>query len=183
MSADDTSCVEIAGLAKTGLFAPGASLTITTLCTVLGADPSPGACPEAGRVGGCADGDDGVTTTTWSYTGTIDDLTCSSDEQLIGPDGEPVIVLTDTGLPTTCSTDLGGAVTVTFSNSTAGPVSLYWVDRSCVEQPYGSLAAATTLDQGTFIGHAWRVREGESDPTGSIRWEGVVTEAGTIVIP
>jgi len=182
VSSDGTSCVEIHNLGSLGILGAGTGLTIAALCTAIGADSSPGACPEEGRVGGCRSEDGTFETITWSYDGTLDDLSCASDEELLGPDGAPVEVVVDTDPPSVCSTDGGEAVTVTFANGTSSTVSLYWVDTGCAESWYGTNAAGASFDQPTYVNHAWRVRLGDMNPTGLVLWEGAVTEAGTIPV-
>lgn len=182
-SADGATCTEWSGGAKLGILGAGTSLTYSALCAAIGADPAPGACPDAGKVGGCASDDGTFEATTWTYEGTLDDVTCSSDETLLDADGAPIEAIVDTTPPPTCSVDGGAAVAVTFENASARTVSLYWVDQGCGETLYASLVPGATHDQPTYVGHAWRLRAGDADPTGEVLWDGVVGEAGTITYP
>ena len=169
-----TSCVEVRGDAGLGLFGSASvGLTLTTLCTVIGADPAPGPCPDAGKVGGCQEVDgDGLEATSWTYEGTLDDLSCSSDEVKIGPDGAPVTEDTDTpGADRVCSGPGGAAVSFTVTHTGTEPFTMYWIDPRCDAQPYGVVQPGGTFAQDSFVQHVWQARAGESDPAGEVLWE------------
>ena len=60
--------------------------------------------------------------------------------------------------PTTCSKN-GAAATVKFVNNSMKSITLWWVDFACVEKKYPDIAPGKSHDQGTFVGHPWRLRD------------------------
>jgi hypothetical protein len=59
-----------------------------------------------------------------------------------------------------CSTPSTTAATLTFINSSGADVDVYWVDEDCNEvQTIDDLADATSVDQATFVGHTWLVKD------------------------
>jgi hypothetical protein len=61
---------------------------------------------------------------------------------------------------TTCSTSGGAVTNITFKNNfTDRTVVTWWVDNSCVERKYATIAPGQSQTQGTFVGHPWRLRD------------------------
>jgi hypothetical protein len=59
-----------------------------------------------------------------------------------------------------CSTASTTPATLTFINSSGAAVDIYWVDENCNEvQTVNDLADATSVDQATFVGHTWLVKD------------------------
>lgn len=58
-----------------------------------------------------------------------------------------------------CSRDEGGRVGLRFVNGyTDVTVRTFWVDRECQERLYSTLPPGGSVDQGSSVGHLWRVR-------------------------
>jgi hypothetical protein len=64
----------------------------------------------------------------------------------------------------TTRTDMGcssggtnDAVTVTFTNSLAEPVDVFWLDSGCIAIPYTTLDPGASYEQPTYDGHEWEV--------------------------
>jgi dipeptidyl aminopeptidase/acylaminoacyl peptidase len=53
------------------------------------------------------------------------------------------------------SRNKGGETYVTFTNRTAGPVDLVWIDRGGKRKKYASLGPGESRSQHTFAGHVW----------------------------
>lgn len=49
--------------------------------------------------------------------------------------------------------------TLTVSNNTRSPVEMFWVEPGGKEVSYGVIAAGKTIEQGTFIGDSWIIRD------------------------
>ncbi|MCB9663258.1 MAG: hypothetical protein H6732_04030 [Alphaproteobacteria bacterium] len=82
-------CYDFSGIEQS-LFGLGLQASLGILCQITGAPPSDGTCPDEGKVGGCSgDEQEKYDYIEWTYTGTIDELTCGSDEEKVGPDGAP----------------------------------------------------------------------------------------------
>jgi hypothetical protein len=181
-----TACYEFSNF-EGGLFGLGLQASMTTLCTVIGSKPTSGACPTDNLVGGCAgDEQESYDYVEWSYADdevdSLSDISCGSDEVLVGPDGEPV----SPTVHDTCSIDSPTSVTPTFQNNHTGEVTLYWINQQCAEVAYTSIPAGGSVQQQTFSDHVWIAREGNSDPLGAIVWEYTVTaqdDGATLSIP
>lgn len=81
------------------------------------------------------------------------------------PPPPPFSIVSDNGLHTIvegksdrCSDD-GDALTFTFTNQRAVPVTLYWVDHECSLLAYVAVAPGQTVVQSTFTTHRWRVAD------------------------
>ena len=55
------------------------------------------------------------------------------------------------------------AITLTFVNYTSRPVALYWVGYDCKQQKYATLKPGDSVDQPTYVGHHWLVRDDAAD--------------------
>jgi Ca2+-binding RTX toxin-like protein len=53
----------------------------------------------------------------------------------------------------------GLPITLTVTNSTDGPVDLWWIDQSGTMQNYGTIQPGATMQQPTFMGHNWMLRD------------------------
>ncbi len=59
----------------------------------------------------------------------------------------------------TCSaSEAPDAMDMIITNKTDQPLSLVWIDPQCNETAYGTVEPGTSLQQGTFVGHAWVLR-------------------------
>jgi len=68
-----------------------------------------------------------------------------------------------------CSIASNDALNVTFTNkTTTKTVSTWWVGFDCKEMVYNTLAPGQSYQQATFVNHAWRVREGNNNPSGTV---------------
>lgn len=59
-----------------------------------------------------------------------------------------------------CSKDSGVVANLHIEVAAgAGPYSIWWVNRSCVEQDFGQLDGGQQRDQATQLGHVWRIKD------------------------
>jgi len=183
--ANPETCIEFNIVGALGPAGLAGGLYISALCEVIGADASPGTCPEEGRVGGCreeSDGDVDIKAINWTYEGTLDELECDADDVKLDAAGNPVQGDGGDGPvdePSACSEAGGGlaAVHTTFANQTGAQGTLYWVDPGCVETQYAVVDAGGTHTQDSFAGHVWVLRAGNGHPDGDILWEGTLEAA------
>jgi hypothetical protein len=75
-----------------------------------------------------------------------------------------------------CSTDGGAAANLTIDVQDPLSVILYWRDVNCDEWSYGAVPPYTPRVQGTYMGHAWVLR----DAVGNYLDHTVVTEANQV---
>ena len=75
-----------------------------------------------------------------------------------------------------CSTDGGAAANLTIDVQDPLSVILYWRDVNCDEWSYGAVPPYTPRVQGTYLGHAWVLR----DAVGNYLDHTVVTEANQV---
>jgi hypothetical protein len=94
LEGDTPTCAEFSDFE--GLVGQGLKASFGAFCQSLGVSKvTPGPCPDEDKVGGCQEeGQDGLyVQTTWQYTSEVTqspaDLTCTSDQTLLGPDGTP----------------------------------------------------------------------------------------------
>jgi len=66
--------------------------------------------------------------------------------------------LADAAPPELCSSGNGASMTMRVTNTTAGPVTSFWVDFDCTERRYQVIEPGDTTDQMTFVDHVWRFR-------------------------
>jgi len=60
----------------------------------------------------------------------------------------------------------GPATAIEFTNTTAGPVRLFWVDHAGDRQPYDTIAAGARLRRETYEGHVWLVADASGQTLG-----------------
>jgi hypothetical protein len=58
-----------------------------------------------------------------------------------------------------CSPSTNKPTTVQFVNHTADTIQYFWVNFDCNEQQYGSIAPGDSIEQPTYDGHEWIVRD------------------------
>jgi hypothetical protein len=46
-----------------------------------------------------------------------------------------------------------------FDNHTPGSLNIFWIDGSGAEKPFGTIAPYNHLDQQTYVGHVWLVKD------------------------
>ena len=147
-------------------------LSFAAFCSASGfSEARPGTCPTEGRIGACREVTDLYTKDAWVYEGgteeDIDDLTCTSGETLLGPDGAPYDPTppTDPGSEPLCSpTGDGERTEVVVTNTGSRPITVYWGGFDCAEVEMGPVPAGGTLPVQTTVGHLFRVRAGERVP-------------------
>lgn len=71
------------------------------------------------------------------------------------------IVVSDA--PVGCSADGGDAIELTVTNNTSEQVSMNWVNFECGETLYHIIEPGTTIQQGTFVGHEWVMRNSNNE--------------------
>lgn len=69
--------------------------------------------------------------------------------------------------------------TVLFLNLSSQAVDIYWVNYDCQEQYYTTLQPGITYRQGSYVGHAWRVR----DANGGLMVETIAAGALPYTVP
>ncbi|GAB4232310.1 MAG: hypothetical protein Kow0049_15200 [Stanieria sp.] len=85
----------------------------------------------------------------------------------------------------TCSVESNTPTQITFTNNTANPVNLYWVNYECQEVQYQTIQPQASYTQDTFVSHPWRIRDSQTGellkeftPTSATATE-VVVESNT----
>jgi Ca2+-binding RTX toxin-like protein len=73
------------------------------------------------------------------------------------------------------STDDGGAVTLTITNSAAAVIETWWIDHSGNLVDFGPIQPGETINQGTFIGHNWVLRDEDGATLQLIEADGNLT--------
>jgi hypothetical protein len=58
-----------------------------------------------------------------------------------------------------CSTSASTAASFVLTNDRDAAVDLVWVDYTCNESAYGTIASGGNKTQGTYVTHVWRVRD------------------------
>lgn len=93
-------CYDITGIEQS-FFGVGLQASLGILCGITGATPAAGTCPDAGKVGGCqGDEQEKYFYVEWTNEGTLEELSCGSDEVKLAPNGEPASGSADTDADT-----------------------------------------------------------------------------------
>jgi hypothetical protein len=61
--------------------------------------------------------------------------------------------------PTVCSVSGNKSAVITFNNNSSSvSITPVWIDYSCVEQPYSSIAPGGSQAFSSYVTHPWRIR-------------------------
>ncbi len=78
-----------------------------------------------------------------------------------------------------CSGAAGTPINVTFVNQTGRAGRMVWVDSQCIPRPYARVGAGSSVAQGTFTRHVWRLVD---ETAGQTLGEVTVTQQQTTYI-
>jgi hypothetical protein len=166
-------CVEYSDFAVATSVNAKASLQI--LCNLFQAEIEDKLCDTSGALAGCKKVDGAWTQIDFRWPSTSvkapGDVDCNTNDTRVGPDRQPIMGGGggDMKMSSNCTpASSSPAVTITFKNNTAGPVSTYWVNPSCTQMYYQTINAGQSTMQATFVGHVWRIREGAQNATGNV---------------
>ena len=90
----------------------------------------------------------------------------SSAEKIGVSETEQVSTSKQKSLAPKRSTHTGGETAIRFSNTTAAPVELFWVDAGGERKAYGRVRPGDTKEQHTYAGHVWLVTDSLGNPLG-----------------